>query len=168
MNPDERAAAVKRLTLLVAAVLISSCGGTGEPSSAASPAQGAPVSGGAVTIPIGADPTLNPWSPNAFVESLFINRVLFDGLTKPGKDLAPAQIADESQEGRIVQELAGDVVALPDFSGPRGRVVVPVAGDVLEGEFGIAHRRKRRSCQIGRRVSNRRRERGNPVDLSAP
>ncbi|HUQ17550.1 MAG TPA: ABC transporter substrate-binding protein [Candidatus Saccharimonadales bacterium] len=58
-------------------------GGSGAPA-------GAPVAGGTVTIPIVADPTLNPWSPNAFVESLFVNRVLFDGLTKPGKDLAPA------------------------------------------------------------------------------
>ena len=46
--------------------------------------------GGTVTLPIGADPTLNPWHPNAFVESLFVNRVLFGGLTKPGKDLNPA------------------------------------------------------------------------------
>ncbi len=51
---------------------------------------GAPVAGGTVTIPIGADPTMNPWHPNAFVESIFVNRVLFDSLTKPGKDLAPA------------------------------------------------------------------------------
>ncbi len=48
------------------------------------------MSGGTLTIPIVADPTLNPWSPNAFVESVFPNRVLFDGLTRPGKDLAPA------------------------------------------------------------------------------
>jgi peptide/nickel transport system substrate-binding protein len=33
---------------------------------------------------------MNPWHPNAFVESVFINRVLFDSLTKPGKDLNPA------------------------------------------------------------------------------
>jgi hypothetical protein len=51
------------------------------------------------------------------------------------EDLAAAQIADEGQEGRVVQELAGDVVALPDFPGPRGRVVVPVARDFLEGEL---------------------------------
>src|SRR5207248_11315399 len=37
-----------------------------------------------------SDPTLNPWHPNAFVESLFVNRVLFGGLAKPGKDLNPA------------------------------------------------------------------------------
>lgn len=33
---------------------------------------------------------MNPWHPNAFIESLLVNRVLFDGLTKPGKDLDPA------------------------------------------------------------------------------
>ena len=39
---------------------------------------------------------MNPWHPNAFVESIFVNRVLFDGLTKPGKDLTPApDLADE-------------------------------------------------------------------------
>jgi hypothetical protein len=32
--------------------------------------------------------------------------------------------------------------ALPDFPGPRGRVVVPIARDVLEGELGLAHRRR--------------------------
>src|SRR5207248_7147968 len=37
-----------------------------------------------------SDPTLNPWHPNAFVESIFVNRVLFGGLAKPGKDLNPA------------------------------------------------------------------------------
>lgn len=89
--------ALPRVTslLLVAALAASACApaqsGSTTPSAAA-----APVSGGTVTIPIGADPTLNPWSPNAFVESLFINRVLFDGLTKPGKDLAPAPDLAES------------------------------------------------------------------------
>ena len=28
---------------------------------------------------------MNPWHPNAFVESIFVNRVLFDSLTKPGQ-----------------------------------------------------------------------------------
>src|SRR5262249_54406674 len=58
------------------------------PPTAATQAQ--PQQGGTVTIPIGADPTMNPWHPNAFVESIFVNRVLFDSLTKPGKDLNPA------------------------------------------------------------------------------
>ena len=77
--------------ILVAALAVSACTGAGQPAAPGAPsAQGQPVAGGTVTIPIGADPTLNPWSPNAFVESLFINRVIFEGLTKPGKDLAPA------------------------------------------------------------------------------
>src|SRR5436853_3152874 len=77
--------------MLAAVVLATACASpttTGPGASASGSAS--PVTGGTVTIPIGADPTLNPWSPNAFVESLFINRVIFDGLTKPGKDLAPA------------------------------------------------------------------------------
>ena len=75
---------------LATAFLVAACSPTTQPAGSAAPSAIAPVAGGAVTIPIGADPTLNPWSPNAFVESLFINRVIFEGLTKPGKDLAPA------------------------------------------------------------------------------
>ena len=82
--------------LLGAALAVSACGPSQPGASTASSAPSAPVAGGTVTIPIGADPTLNPWSPNAFVESLFINRVIFDGLTKPGKDLAPAPDLAES------------------------------------------------------------------------
>jgi hypothetical protein len=74
------------------------------------------------------------------------------------EDRTAAQVADEGQEGRVVQELTGEVVALPDLSGPRGRVVVPVARDFLEGELGLAHGRKRRSWQSDRRMSNRHRE----------
>src|SRR5436309_8763705 len=78
--------------ILVAALAVSACTGGGQTGTSAVPSavQSGPVAGGTVTIPIGADPTLNPWSPNAFVESLFINRAIFEGLTKPGKDLAPA------------------------------------------------------------------------------
>src|SRR5712664_4582737 len=83
--------------LVVAARGVSACASPTQPGASTAPsAQAGPVSGGTVTIPIGADPTLNPWSPNAFVESLFINRVLFDGLTRPGKDLAPAPDLAES------------------------------------------------------------------------
>src|SRR3989449_9969828 len=74
---------------LASALVVSACSGAAQPGASTSQ-PGQPVAGGTVTIPIGADPTLNPWSPNAFVESLFINRVIFEGLTKPGKDLAPA------------------------------------------------------------------------------
>jgi peptide/nickel transport system substrate-binding protein len=79
--------------IAIAALMLTSACTSAAPTGTASNAPSvaaAPVSGGTVTIPIVADPTLNPWSPNAFVESVFVNRVLFDGLTKPGKDLAPA------------------------------------------------------------------------------
>ena len=88
---DGASRALRRVLFVAVAVptlVVAAC--TSSPAAPAGQAQGAPVSGGTVTIPIVADPTLNPWSPNAFVESLFVNRVLFDGLTKPGKDLAPA------------------------------------------------------------------------------
>lgn len=78
------------LTAIISATVVVAACTASQPAGPAQQAPGTPVSGGTVTIPIVADPTLNPWSPNAFVESLFINRVLFDGLTKPGKDLAPA------------------------------------------------------------------------------
>src|SRR3979490_1148352 len=68
-------------------------GGGPRPPAAAKPAPGTggqPQTGGTVNIPIAADPTMNPWHPNAFVESIFVNRVLFDSLTRPGKDLTPA------------------------------------------------------------------------------
>ncbi len=81
---------------LAAALTVSACSASTQPAGSAAPSAGGPVAGGTVTIPIGADPTLNPWSPNAFVESLFINRVIFEGLTKPGKDLAPAPDLAES------------------------------------------------------------------------
>src|SRR5919197_6489367 len=82
--------------VLTAALVISACAGQTAPGGASANPEGAPVAGGTVTIPIGADPTLNPWSPNAFIESLLINRVLFAGITKPGKDLAPAPDLAES------------------------------------------------------------------------
>lgn len=52
--------------------------------------EASPKKGGKVSIPIIADPTFNPWHPNAYAESNVINRVIFSGLTQPGKDLAPA------------------------------------------------------------------------------
>src|SRR5919197_2653542 len=85
------------ISLVLAGMLVLvACSGATQQGGAGTATAGTPVSGGTVTIPIGADPTLNPWSPNAFVESLFINRVIFEGLTKPGKDLAPAPDLAES------------------------------------------------------------------------
>jgi len=85
-------ARIRLLSALAFSVVLvgSACAPATTPAGGSGAPAGAPVAGGTVTIPIVADPTLNPWSPNAFVESLFVNRVLFDGLTKPGKDLAPA------------------------------------------------------------------------------
>ena len=48
------------------------------------------------------------------------------------------KIADEGEKRRIVQPLAGNVVALADLVGPRVRVAVPVPGDVLLGELRCA------------------------------
>src|SRR5437867_5029258 len=83
--------------VLVATLVLSACTGASQPGASTAPsAQSGPVAGGTVTVPIGADPTLNPWSPNAFVESLFINRVIFEGIAQPGKDLAPSPDLAES------------------------------------------------------------------------
>ncbi|MGM8215867.1 ABC transporter substrate-binding protein [Bacillaceae bacterium W0354] len=49
-----------------------------------------PEKGGNVSIPIVGDPIFNPWHPNAYAESNIVNRVLFQGLTKPGLDNLPA------------------------------------------------------------------------------
>ncbi|MBB6453745.1 peptide/nickel transport system substrate-binding protein [Salirhabdus euzebyi] len=49
-----------------------------------------PKQGGNVNIPIVGDPIFNPWHPNAYAESNIVNRVLFQGLTKPGLDNLPA------------------------------------------------------------------------------
>ncbi len=54
------------------------------------PVGAGPATGGAVVYPVVADPTFNPWHPRAFVESVFPNRVIYNGLTKPGKNLQPA------------------------------------------------------------------------------
>ncbi len=50
------------------------------------PASGGPAPGGGIVFPIVGDPTFNPWHPRHFVESIFVTRVLFNGLTKWGKD----------------------------------------------------------------------------------
>ena len=70
---------------------------------------------GSVSLPIAADPTLNPWHPSAFVESVFPNRVLFPGLTKPGVDLQPAADLAESWSASAdgmswIFELRDDVI----------------------------------------------------------
>ncbi len=90
-------AASAQATVAAASAPKPAAGATTAPPAAAKPTTapaaapaGQAQQGGTVTIPIGADPTMNPWHPNAFVESIFVNRVLFDGLTRPGKDLTPS------------------------------------------------------------------------------
>ena len=46
--------------------------------------------GGSVNFATTADPTFNPWSPTAFVESNLINELIFPGLTRWDKNLKPA------------------------------------------------------------------------------
>lgn len=64
-----------------------------------------PKEGGTVTTPIVGDPIFNPWHPNAYAESNLVNRVIFSGLTKPGKDGSPAaNLADKweaSDDGMV-------------------------------------------------------------------
>lgn len=50
------------------------------------PAAGGPAPGGGIAFPIVGDPTFNPWHPRHFAESIFVTRVLFNGLTKWGKN----------------------------------------------------------------------------------
>ena len=59
-------------------------------ASGAALAQGAADPNGKVTLVTTADPTFNPWSPNAFQESNLINELLFPGLTRWDKNLKPA------------------------------------------------------------------------------
>lgn len=76
-------------------------GDTNTPSSGESDSK----QGGKVSIPIVADPTFNPWHPSAYAESNVINRVIFDGLTMPGKDMLPTpNLAEEwetSEDGLV-------------------------------------------------------------------
>ncbi|PYZ95926.1 ABC transporter substrate-binding protein [Alteribacter lacisalsi] len=76
--------------------------GTGEEGtpddSTEAATEGEAQQGGKVAIPIVADPTFNPWHPNAYAESNVVNRVLFSGLTKPGKDLLPSPDLAEDWE----------------------------------------------------------------------
>lgn len=82
------------VALLMLSLAATGCSGGGQkpaPGNEGKPASDAgPQKGGTVTLPIVADPVFDPWHPNAYVESVFVNRVLFDSLTKPGKDLSPA------------------------------------------------------------------------------
>ncbi|TDQ38300.1 ABC transporter substrate-binding protein [Aureibacillus halotolerans] len=78
-------------------LLLAACGGNNSSQSDAptddassEETSSSPSQGGEIAIPIVGDPIFNPWHPNAYAESNVVNRILFSGLTKPGKDTAPA------------------------------------------------------------------------------
>ncbi len=79
------------LSLIVVFIcILAACSEKEKETSADAPNGGEPKAGGTVSMPITADPTFNTWHPNAYAESNVVNRIIFSGLTKPGKDLAPA------------------------------------------------------------------------------
>ncbi len=69
---------MKRATLLLTGLTLLTAG-----------LAGAQDTGGSVTFATTADPTFNPWSPTAFVESNLINELIFPGLTRWDKNLRP-------------------------------------------------------------------------------
>src|SRR5947209_18541286 len=82
-------------SLAAAAMLVATIGGArasaqGSTEGRVAASRSALPSGGTVTMPIVADPTFNPWYPGVGIESVFPDRVLFDGLTKPGLNGLPA------------------------------------------------------------------------------
>jgi peptide/nickel transport system substrate-binding protein len=84
---------------LVLTVLAACVGGNPDEAqneNGASEEDGEVQQGGNVSIPIIGDPIFNPWHPNAYAESNIVNRILFQGLTKPGLDNLPApSLAEE-------------------------------------------------------------------------
>src|SRR5699024_12424180 len=88
----------KYLYTVIALVLCMLASGAGadtnandsQPKNTGDANDGQGEKGGNVTMPIEADPIFNPWHPNAYAESNVVNRVIFQGLTKPGKDNLPA------------------------------------------------------------------------------
>lgn len=83
--------------MLLAVMVIAGCsnqgsndsGNTNSGNSNNGESEATASKGGNVSIPIVGDPIFNPWHPNAYAESNLVNRVLFQGLTKPGLDNLP-------------------------------------------------------------------------------
>lgn len=97
--------------------------------------------GGSVTIPIVDDPLFNQLHPNAFVESVMVNRVLFNGLTKLGKDLSTvpdlASSWTTSDDGLVwTFELREDVVWHDGEPFSADDVVFTFMGIILNPEVG--------------------------------
>ena len=74
----------RRLAGLLVAPLLVVSGGVTSLGGIVHASKPAIQNGGTVTMPIVGDPTFNPWFPGVGIESVFPDRVLFDGLTKPG------------------------------------------------------------------------------------
>ena len=92
---------MKKFHLIVGVLmlcLLAACAG-GDPDmkeTSADGENGKSKDGGNVSMPIEADPLFNPWHPNAYAESNIVNRIIFQGLTKPGLDNLPApNLAEE-------------------------------------------------------------------------
>lgn len=100
---------MKRFSLVLLALLLSvlvACSNDkNDNDNQDSSHEGGVAKGGNVSIPIIGDPIFNPWHPNAYAESNIVNRVLFQGLTKPGLDNLPApSLAEEwsaSEDGLV-------------------------------------------------------------------
>lgn len=100
---------MKRFSLVLLALLLSvlvACSNDkNDNDNQDSSNEGGVAKGGNVSIPIIGDPIFNPWHPNAYAESNIVNRVLFQGLTKPGLDNLPApSLAEEwsaSEDGLV-------------------------------------------------------------------
>jgi peptide/nickel transport system substrate-binding protein len=81
---------VRWMSILAISLLATGGAGAGATTRAEAQARAAVPSGGTVTMPIVGDPIFNPWYPGVGVESVFPDRVLFDGLTRPGTHGLPA------------------------------------------------------------------------------
>src|SRR5699024_12076672 len=81
---------MKKFHLIVGVLmlcLLAACAG-GDPDmkeTSADGENGKSKDGGNVSMPIEADPLFNPWHPNAYAESNIVNRIIFQGLTKPDR-----------------------------------------------------------------------------------
>lgn len=97
--------------IMVSVLVLGACSSGNEDAGAegdsgpSGEASGEAVKGGEIAIPITADPTFNTWHPNAYAESNVVNRIIFTGLTKPGKDLTPSPALAEdwvaSEDGMV-------------------------------------------------------------------
>lgn len=78
-------------------LLLAACGGSGAPPTAGGGSEGGSEAGSeasydpnaTVTLVTNADPTFNPWHPNAYAESNVINEMIMPGLTRWDENMKP-------------------------------------------------------------------------------